>query len=63
MTLLIHDANVLIDLITIDLLDLALHLPFRMATTDLVRREVEDPDQIRALESCIETRKNSPSSS
>lgn len=54
MTLLIHDANVLIDLIGIDLLDLALDLPFRMATTDLVRREIEDPEQARILTSCIE---------
>lgn len=54
MTLLIHDANVLIDLISIDLLDLALGLPFGMATTDLVRREIEDPEQARALASCIE---------
>lgn len=57
MTLLIHDANVLIDLISIDLLDLALDLPFRMATTDLVRQEIEDTDQIRALESCINSGK------
>ncbi len=54
MTFLIHDANVLIDLISIDLLDLALGLPFRMATTDLVRREIEDPGQARSLASCIE---------
>lgn len=54
MTLLIHDANVLIDLIGIDLLELALELPFRMATTDLVRREIEDSEQARILTSCIE---------
>ncbi len=54
MTLLIHDANVLIDLISIDLLDLALGLPFHMTMTDLVRREIEDPDQARALASCVE---------
>lgn len=54
MTLLIHDANVLIDLIGIDLLELALDLPFRMATTDLVRREIEDPEQAHVLTSCIE---------
>jgi rRNA-processing protein FCF1 len=57
MTLLIHDANVLIDLIGIDLLDLALDLPFSMATTDLVRREIEDPKQARALGVCIKKRK------
>lgn len=53
MTLLIHDANVLIDLMEIDILDLALDLPFSMATTDLVRQEIEDPVQARALASCI----------
>lgn len=53
MTLLIHDANVLIDLIEIDLLNLALELPFNMATTDLVRQEIEDPVQAHALDSCI----------
>jgi len=57
MTLLIHDANVLIDLISIDLLDLALDLPFNMSTTDLVRREIEDPKQARALAACIKKRK------
>lgn len=54
MTLLIHDANVLIDLIGIDLLELALDLPFRMATTGLVRREIKDPEQAHVLTSCIE---------
>lgn len=54
MTLLIHDANVLIDLINIDLLDIALGLPFSMATTDLVRYEIKVPEQARALRSCIE---------
>lgn len=57
MTLLIHDANVLIDLIGIDLLDVALDLPFSMATTDLVRREIEDPIQARALAVCVKKRK------
>jgi len=57
MTLLIHDANVLIDLIDIDLLDVALGLPFNMVTTDLVRREIEDPKQAHALETCIKKRK------
>jgi hypothetical protein len=53
MTLLIHDANVLIDLIDIGLLDEALGLPFRMTTTDLVQREIEAPDQARALAACV----------
>ena len=57
MTLLIHDANVLIDLIGIDLLDVALDLPFNMSTTDLVRREIEDPKQARALAACIRKRR------
>jgi len=54
MRLLIHDANVLIDLIDIGLLDLAMSLPYVMETTDLVRVEVEPPEQVQALEKCIE---------
>ncbi|HOY90021.1 MAG TPA: hypothetical protein PKZ09_09660 [Bacillota bacterium] len=44
-------------MIDIGLLDLALNLPFSMATTDLVRREIEDPKQARALAACIKKRK------
>ncbi len=54
MRLLIHDANVLIDLIDTGLLDLALSLPFVMETTDLVRVEVEPPEQVQVLEKCID---------
>lgn len=53
MTLLIHDANVLIDLIDIDLLDLALDLPYGMTMTDLVYGEIEDPKQSHVLATCI----------
>lgn len=54
MRLLIHDANVLIDLIDIGLLDCAMGLPCVMETTDLVRREVQTPEQAQALAECIE---------
>lgn len=40
MRILIHDASVLIDLISVDLLDSALRLPYVMETTDLVKREI-----------------------
>ncbi len=53
MRLLIHDANVLIDLLDLGLLDRALDLPYSMETTDLVRLEVQAPVQERALATCI----------
>jgi hypothetical protein len=56
MRLLIHDANVLIDLINlidIGLLDCAMTLPCVMATTDLVHLEVQTHEQVRALTECI----------
>lgn len=53
MRLLIHDANILIDLLDLGLLDRALDLPFAMETTDLVRLEVREPDQERVLSACI----------
>lgn len=53
MRLLIHDANVLIDLLDLGLLDRALDLPYSMETTDLVRFEVQAPDQERTLSACI----------
>lgn len=54
MRLLIHDANVLIDLLDLGLLDRALDMPYSMETTDLVRFEVQASDQKRALTVCIE---------
>ncbi|MEI6387767.1 MAG: hypothetical protein WCQ50_14105, partial [Spirochaetota bacterium] len=55
MRLLIHDANVLIDLIDLGLLDRALTLPCAMETTDLVRLEVQTPDQEQVLSGCIKS--------
>lgn len=54
MRLLIHDANVLIDLLDLGLLDRALDMPYSMETTDLVRFEVQASDQKQALTACIE---------
>ena len=54
MLLLIHDANVLIDLLDIRLLDQAMATPCVMETTDLVQREIVDPQQEQALSRCIE---------
>ncbi len=56
MRLLIHDANVLIDLLDINLLDEAMVLPCTMETTDLVQHEVVEFEQRQALSSCIEKR-------
>lgn len=53
MRLLIHDANVLIDLLDIGLLDEAMTLPCVMETTDLVQHEIVDAEQTRALTECI----------
>ena len=53
MRLLIHDANVLMDLLGIGLLERALDLPYDMETTDLVLLEIEDPGQAEVLEKCI----------
>ena len=53
MRLIIHDANVLIDLIDIGLLDRALELPFVMETTDFICIEVQTPKQAYALSECI----------
>ena len=54
MRLLIHDANVLIDLLDIGLLDEAMKIPCTMETTDLVQHEIVDPEQALALTGCIE---------
>jgi predicted nucleic acid-binding protein len=53
MRLLIHDANVLIDLLDIGLLDEAMALPCVMETTDLVQHEIVDVEQTKALSECI----------
>lgn len=54
MRLLIHDANVLIDLLDIGLLDEAMGIPCVMETTDLVQFEIVDSKQAIALSRCIE---------
>jgi predicted nucleic acid-binding protein len=53
MRLLIHDANVLIDLLDIGLLDEAMALPCVMETTDFVQHEIVDAEQTQALSECI----------
>jgi predicted nucleic acid-binding protein len=56
MRLLIHDANVLIDLLDIGLLEEAMTLPYVMETTDLIKHEVVDVEQAHALSECISKR-------
>lgn len=52
MRLLIHDANVLIDLLDIGLLDEAMAVPYIMETTDLVEYEIVDTEQASAIKRC-----------
>jgi len=40
MQILLHDANIIIDLLSIDLLDILFKLPYQICTTDFVMREV-----------------------
>lgn len=53
MKLLLHDANVLIDLISAGLLDITFHLPYVMETTDFVVREIVPQDQREAIQRII----------
>ena len=55
MRLLIHDANVLIDLLDIGLLDEAMALPCVMETTDLVQHEIVDPAQANKVSPFVNT--------
>lgn len=57
MRILIHDASVLIDLISVDLLDLALTLPYGMETTDLVKREILRAGQEAVLDRVVAAHK------
>jgi hypothetical protein len=57
MRILIHDASVLIDLISVDLLDSALTLPYEMETTDLVRHEIVYDGQEDVLVKMVEAKK------
>lgn len=54
MKLLLHDANVLIDLITAGLLDITFRLPYVMETTDFVVREIVPKDQRKAIQRIID---------
>jgi len=57
MKLLLHDANVLIDLLTVDILDKTFQLPYVMETTDFVVREITPPDQRAAVRKIIDAGK------
>jgi len=45
MQIIINDANILIDLLKIDIVDSFFQLPYQMHTTEEVLAEVEDPNQ------------------
>jgi len=57
MKLLLHDANVLIDLITVGLLDITFRLPYVMETTDFVVQEIVPQDQRKAIQRIIDADK------
>jgi len=54
MKLLLHDANVLIDLISVGLLDETFRLPYGMETTDFVVREIVIQNQREEIQRIIE---------
>jgi len=56
MRILIHDASVLIDLIAVDLLEVALTLPYGMETTDLVKNEILRARQGEVLDRVVASR-------
>jgi predicted nucleic acid-binding protein len=57
MKIIVNDANILIDLISIDLLDNFLNLDFEFHTNDLILNEIDDPEQKRTLEEVIKAQK------
>ena len=57
MKIIVNDANILIDLISIDLLDNFLNLDFEFHTNDLILNEIDEPEQKRTLEEVIKAQK------
>jgi len=53
MTVFIHDASILLDLIHTDIIKLFMTIPARMVTTDFVVEEVTDPADRKKLEATI----------
>lgn len=51
--LVINDANILFDLISVGLLESFCKVPVEIYTTDFVIHEIKQTDQIMAVESCI----------
>jgi predicted nucleic acid-binding protein len=54
MRIIIHDASVLIDLVSMEVLNEALSLPYEMAVPDLVVHEITNPKQREALLACLQ---------
>lgn len=52
-TLVINDANILFDLMSVGLLESFCKVPIEKYTTDLVIHEIKQPDQIKAVDSCV----------
>ena len=53
MRVIIHDASVLIDLATAEILELFMSMPFEMMTTDFVVNEIGDSTTLRQVKSVI----------
>ncbi len=52
-TLVINDANILFDLMSVGLLESFCKVPIEKYTTDFVIHEIKHPDQIKTIDSCI----------
>ena len=57
MQILIHDASCLIDLISVELLELALELPYRMEMPYLVQNEIRCATQYNVIQKMIDRQK------
>ena len=55
--LVISDTNILLDLISVDMLDVFFSLPCDFATTDFVLSEINKPEQIKAIEKYTKSKK------
>lgn len=55
--IIVSDANILFDLLSVDLMDEFFLLPFDIATTDFVIHEIQKPEQLRIINQYIGIRK------
>lgn len=55
--IIVSDANILFDLLSVDLMDEFFLLPFDIATTDFVIHEIQKPEQLKIINQYIGIRK------